>query len=157
MSDIQTKIKVKIGDREIEIEGSEEYVDSKYSELKEEIFTFPTIPLTRPTPVTTPTTETVIELPDNLPAFLTMKGNPRGFQDIALVFAEWLLRTENIEPFNRTDISNCYQLTRLTPSKNIPQDLVRLQAKGYLLPDEKEGGLAYRLSQSGLEYLSHMG
>jgi len=157
MSDIQTKIKVKLGDREIEVQGSEDYVNSKFAELKEEIFAFKIDTPARVIQDPVPEGVLASELPDNLPAFLALKGNPRGFQDLTLVFAEWLLRTEHIEPFNRTDINNCYRLTRLSPSKNIPTDLIRLQGKGYLLPDEKEGVLAYRLSKTGIDYLNQMG
>jgi len=156
MSDLKYKIRVKIGDREIEIVGPKEYVDLKYTELKEEILNFDMPVPNRVTSQQDTVSESTIEIPDNLPTFLSMKGNPPGKQDIALVFAEWLLIKESIDPFNRTDISNCFKLTRIPPSKNIAVDLIRLQAKGYLIPDEKEGGLAYRISKTGIDYLKQM-
>lgn len=155
MADAKSRIRIKRGQIEIEVEGSEEYVNHKFKELKDEFFKqIPT-----PIPKITEETEHVIldELPDNLPTFLETKGNPQSNQDLALTFAYWLLKKEGVEPFNRSDIERCYSLTRLTPSTNTGMDLRRLQGKGYLIPEEKEGGLAYRLSQRGLEYLEHMG
>ena len=64
----------------------------------------------------------------------------------------------NAKPFNISDIRDCYQLTRITPSKNITQDLARLQKKGFLipLPEEKEGKPTYKLSKEAIDYIRNL-
>jgi len=156
MSEKTFKIRVKKGDIEIEIQGTEEFVNTKFNELKEEL----EYPIERVEAVE-PVGESVSipELPDTLPSFLAQKGNPTPFPDITMVYAYWLYYKEKIDPFNAKDIEKCYDNARIRKSANIPRDLSRCVGKGFLIPlkEKKEGQLAYRLSKDGEKFVERLG
>ena len=154
MSEANYKIKIKKGNMEIEVQGDKDFVISKFDELKEEFFETSKEEIVKHEVISVEKKG----LPETLPTFLNQKGNPDSFLDKTMIFSYWLFHKEKVDPINAKDIEHCYDLTRLRKSKNIPQDLMRNQKKGYLIPleEEKDGRSTYRLSQEGEKYVEEM-
>ena len=154
MSETPFKIRVRKGNVEIEIQGSEEFVTKKFAELEEYLEQI--IP---PAEEKEKIDEEIEEeLPDTLPEFLYQKGDPQRFVEKTLVFVYWLKYKKQIDPFNFSDIEECYEESMIPKSKNISRDLRNIIREGLImrLDEKKEGQIAYRLTRSGIRTIEEM-
>jgi hypothetical protein len=149
MSQTCYKIRFKKGDFEVEVQGDREFVLTKFEELtkgkitsveigKEEVKTG--------------------EFPASLAEFVKMRGDPKEHTDLAMIFAYWLFKRENMESFNVKDLENCYSQTRIPKPANLSDVMNRNQGKGLVVRTEgrKDNLVAWAITRSGEEYVEKM-
>jgi len=147
MDDMIHKIRFRKGDFEIEIQGSEQWVEKKFEELISEDFKIPL-----------PKELSKKEMPDTLVEFLDMKGNPKKHTDLVAVYAYWLFKKEHLQSFNVKDIIACYDRTRRVKPKN-PNQIINANVERGIFAEarEKKDGLkAWVITRTGEEYVEQM-
>lgn len=151
MSEQNYRIRIKLGEVEIEAEGDKEFVEKHIGEFKKEM---PQVAKGLPSK------EVIPEIPReklelerlSLAEFYKQKI-PRDYNETAVVFAYWLTKKEKKEEFKTKDISACYDEVRITKPKNESQH-VRGEASGKkarLTAGSKKG--YYKLTLTGEEFV----
>ncbi len=151
------RIRVKKGNIELEVQGTQEFVESKYEELKEVL----DLQISDPqeaTPIPAPPREESpqIELPDNIVSFLRLKGNPKTNLKRNMIFAYWL-NEHGTEEFTSEPIDALYDAAKLRVPAKTARDMATLQGRGLLLSRGKEGHyFKYALSADGIRDVEEM-
>jgi hypothetical protein len=148
MSDTNYRIRYKMGDFEVEVQGDKAWVEAKFKEL--------TTPETSPKVVTTIQPATKVEgLPESLAEFLNQLGNPEQHSTIVVIFGYWLVHKERYPSFNVKDIEKCYTDTRISTSTNTSQYLNEAQADGYFkrLDEKKDNLVAWTITPTGDKFV----
>jgi len=150
MSELYYKIRFKKGDFEVEVQGDKEFVLTKFEELTRG----------KIVQVEIGKEETVEagKFPTSLAEFVKMKGDPKEHTDLAVIFAYWLFKRENIESLNTKDLENCYSQTRIPKPANLSDVMNRNQGKGLVVRSEgrKDNLVAWTITKSGEEYVEEM-
>jgi hypothetical protein len=157
MSDANYRIRYKKGDFEVEVQGDKAWVEGKFEELQKG--PPPKAPDPSPSGSQAPSPPTGgTTLPGSLMEFVLAKGNPTKHTDRAVLFAYWLFKKENMCSFNSTDISDCYDQTRIVKPQNIPDIVNQIQGQGLVTPvkEEKEGKKAWVITTTGEKYIDQM-
>lgn len=144
------RIRLKKGNFEVEVQGDKEWVEQKFKELtskeikkggdREEEH------------------EETKGMPETLGEFLDVKGNPKKHTDATAVFAYWLLKVENVESFNVTDIENCYDQTRKTKPRSIHVAMITNVQRHVFAEakEKKDGKKAWVITRKGEEIVEAM-
>lgn len=141
------RIKVKKGDNEIELEGSQEFVESKFDELKEIILGT----LQNDGSNTSSNPITILDVHD-----LVTNLKPETNLDTQLIFAYFLYK-ENVDPFRVENIESCFHEARMRPPRNISRDLSELEKGGLLLERQRVGRFkTYTISTEGISNVESM-
>lgn len=147
------RIRVKKGNIELEVQGTQEFVESKYEELKV-IFDQPIPQEVEPAPPGGESPPT--DLPDNIVSFLQNKGNPKTNLKRNMIFAYWL-NEHGTEVFTSDHIGALYVEARLRVPSKMARDLGTLQGRGLLLDRGKVGhNLQYTISADGIRNVEEM-
>jgi len=161
-SDITYKIKLKIGQNEIEFHGDKDWVEAKLEEFQSILQTTQVQPTSTIQPSTLPiiplpVQSTATSLPDSIREFHTQKGSPSKHTDTAMIIAYWLEKYRGTPSYNYVDIENAYGEALISKPSNTSDVMNSNQKKGYLIPaGDKDGKKAWRLSKSGEEYIEQM-
>jgi hypothetical protein len=156
MSEANYRIRYKKSDFEIEVQGDKAWVEEKFEQLKKDILSKTAIPDSSSSQTTTPLIEGTT-LPGSLVEFITEKGNPRGHQNRALLFAYWLFKRENMASYNYMDIEKCFDETRLPKPANITDVMNRLQAQGLVTTTaDKDSRKAWVITATGERNVEQM-
>jgi len=149
MSERYYKIRFKKGDFEVEVQGDKEFVLTKFEELTKGKIVSAEIGK-----------ETVKagEFPTSLAEFVRMKGDPKEHTDLAMIFAYWLFKRENMESFNIKDLDSCYSQTRIPKPANLSDVMNKNQGKGLVVRSEgrKDNLVAWAITRSGEDYVEKM-
>lgn len=135
------RIRIKIGEREIEIEGGKEFINEKLSYFEGKLFD-----------ITEETKKiSIIE-------FLKIK-KPKSHIKTVLVFAYFLDVYRKMKIFNSEDISKMYDEARIKKPTNINDTINGNVKQGNImeLKEQKEGLKAFSITRSGIEYVDLMG
>jgi hypothetical protein len=143
------RIRIKLGEVEIEAEGDKEFVEKHIEEFKKEM---PKIAKELPPKEVTP------EIPKgeiglkglSLVEFYKKK-QPKDHNDTVVVFAYWLAKRKGQEEFQTKDISACYDEARIPKPKNVPQHILAMTRKACLTAGSKKGW--YKLTLTGEEFI----
>lgn len=146
MSEANYRIKYKIGDFELEVQGDKAWVEAKFKELME------TRVIQQPLVVSP---KEKFGLPLSLAEFIKSKGSPDQHNVLVVIFGYWLIHKENMKSFNSKDMKKCYDDTRIPESTNTSQYLNIAQGSGYFkrLDEEKDGLTAWTITPTGDEYV----
>jgi hypothetical protein len=157
MSDANYRIRYKKGDFEVEVQGDKTWVEGKFEEFRKEL------PTKAPPPThsgSQPTTQTAVDttLPASLAEFIIAKGNPNEHTDIEVLCAYWLLKKENMNSYNATDIKNCYDKARIAKPTNINDIMNTIQSSGHIMEvsEKKDGKKAWVITGTGEKYVEQM-
>lgn len=147
MSEQNYRIRIKLGEVEIEAEGDKEFVEKHIGEFKKEM---PQVAKGLPSKEVTPEIpREKLELERLSLAEFYKQKIPRDYNETAVVFAYWLTKKEKKEEFKTKDISACYDKVKITKPKNESQH-VRWEASGKkarLTAGSKKG--YYKLTLTG--------
>ena len=152
MTEQNYRIRIKLGEVEIEVEGDKEFVEKHIEEFKKEM---PKIAKELPSKKTV-TPEIQKEKDElerlSLAEFYKMK-QPKDHNETVVVFAYWLRKKEGEEEFKTRDISNCYDTTRIQKPKNITQHIQAVASgkKAWLTGGSKKG--FYKLTLTGEDFV----
>ncbi|MGQ9848338.1 MAG: hypothetical protein ACUVQP_12680 [Bacteroidales bacterium] len=153
MSEQNYKIRIKIGDVEIEAQGDKEFVEKHIEEFKKEM---PKIakelpPKEKPIPPEIPREEVELEKL-SLGEFYKRK-QPKDHNETVVVFAYWLTKKEGKAEFKGGDINTCYDEARISKPKNVRQHIKGMTSgkKAYLTAVARRG--YYKLTLTGEEFV----
>ena len=147
-----SRIKIRKGEAEIEVEGDKDFVEKHIEELKNELSKF-----SRKIPVEGGSVETIKktngELENiSLAEFYKLK-DPKDHNETTMVFAYWMIEKENKEEIRPKDIYKCYSKIGVPKPANIP-DIMKTLASGrkaYLIKTERRG--FYKISTLGRDLI----
>jgi hypothetical protein len=141
VTNMSCRIKVRVGETEIEVEGSEEFVRATIQNLTEEF-----IPVREKGGLVSPPTPIQYSLAE----FLKKKA-AKSHVDRALIFACYLL-SKGEKEFNSDDIEKCYREAMEPLPANVNDVLNQLQARGLVMPAPslKDGKKTWTVTSSGI-------
>lgn len=153
MTEQNYKIRIKIGEDEIEAQGDKEFVEKHVEEFKKKM---PKIAkeLPRDEKIATPETpKEKVELEGLSLAEFYKQKQPKDHNEEVVVFAYWLTKKEKREEFEPKDIGSCYNEISLPKPTNIPLTMKTLAGgkKAYFIRGDKRG--QYKLSMTGKEFV----
>jgi len=159
MSEKIYKMKVKLGQNEIELEGDKVWIEEKLSEFKTLLVTHKATPPShiKSEPVSGPDTSVPLEMTKTLAQFYREKGEPKLHRDKVLIFSYWLKKVEGMSSYNLTDINKCYSDLRITKPKNINDTMNKIPAKYMEIAPNKDDKKAWVISDEGEKYVESMG
>jgi len=159
MSEKTYKMKVKLGQNEIEIEGDKDWVDSKLSEFKTLLVTQrDTSPLRQKSASdSTPDVSVISNLQATLAQFYRDKGEPKLHRSKVLIFSYWLTKAEGMGSYNISDISKCYSKLRKPKPKNTTDTMNKIPANYMKIAPNKNNKKAWTISDEGEKYVEAMG
>jgi len=147
------RIRIKLGEIEIEAEGDKDFVEKHIEELKTEM---PKIARELPSEEVIPEIQGErMELEKLSLAEFYKQKQPKDHNETIVVFACWLTKREEQQEFTPKGIEACYSQIAMTKPANIPQCMGILASgkKAYLLRGDKRG--QYRLSMTGEEFVEN--
>jgi hypothetical protein len=154
MSEQTYRIRIKIGEVEIEAEGDKEFVEKQIEEFKNEI---PEIAKDIPAKEKTVNSETPkekVELEGLSLAEFYKRKQPKDHNETVVVFAYWLTKKKGKEEFKTKEISACFDEARIPSPKNITQHISAVASgkkKPYLTAGSEKGW--YKLTLSGEDFV----
>ena len=153
MTGVGYRIKVKISNNEIEVEGDKEFVVEKFNELKTEFLKGKKIISAS----TLTKSDSQRKMPSNLNLFLKQKNIKNKAEEILCVVF-WLFHKENETLIHQTDIEECYKSARFKAPGNIPREIKACVSEGWILvsKEKKESKNAYTISAEGEEYIDSL-
>lgn len=159
MSEKIYRIKIKLGQNEIELEGDKEWVEEKYLEFKTLVDSDKLTPSSHSELVSgiRPDASVPPEIPETLAQFYREKGEPKYHRDKVLIFSYWLTKVESMNSYNLTDINKCYSDLRITKPKNINDTMNKIPAKYLVIAPNKDEKKAWVISYEGKKYVESMG
>lgn len=153
MTEQNYRIRIKLGEREIEAEGDKEFVEKYIEEFKKEISKIPTeLPSTEKI-ITPEIQKEKIELDRLSLAEFYKRKNPKHHNETVVVFAYWLKKREKKEKFTAKDINDCYEEAKISKPRNVTQHIqvVASGKKAYLTRGPGRG--YYKLTLTGEEFV----
>jgi len=155
MNEGTSRIWLRIGEAEIEVEGYEDFVDAHVAAFLEGLTEASREPKRRKKTELEATAKPRIsarELP--LAKFYKAK-KPSDHTERTMVFSYWLAREEAKEEFSPRDIKTCYEMLKIAQPKNIPQIMKGLAAekRGYLAKGSQKG--KYILTEKGKDFVEN--
>ncbi|MHA1875044.1 MAG: hypothetical protein ACTSUC_01205 [Promethearchaeota archaeon] len=159
MTDTNYKIKIKIGQNEIDLEGDKEWVEEKIAEFKQLILSSQ---VTESADVLTTqedgsSTQKSEPMPKTLAQFYREKGEPRKHVDKVIIFAYWLTKVMKRDSYNINDIMRCYDEARIKKPANISDIMNKVNPEYLLIAPDKENMKAWRISLPGEKYVESLG
>ena len=151
MTEQNYRIRIKLGEAEIEVEGDKEFVEKHIEKFKKEMpKTAKELPSEEKTVIPETQKEDVELGKLSLAEFYKMK-QPKDHNETVVVFAYWLTEKENKGEFRPKDIEECYTKTGIRKPSNIPQTMKVLARgdKAYLIKTGKRG--LYKIGMFGKE------
>uniref|UniRef100_A0A7C3J6X8 Uncharacterized protein n=1 Tax=candidate division WOR-3 bacterium TaxID=2052148 RepID=A0A7C3J6X8_UNCW3 len=153
MTEQNYRIRIKLGEAEIEAEGDKEFVEKHIEEFKKEM---PKIAKELPPKekiITPEIPKEKVELEKLSLAEFYRQKQPKDHNETVVVFAYWLTKKEGKEEFTPKDIENCYTQTGVRKPRNVPQTMKILASgdKAYLIKGEKRG--IYKISMLGKDLI----
>jgi hypothetical protein len=149
------RIRIRLGEHEIEIEGDKDFVTQTYPELKGEMLD---VALAQQVPKgdtdeITPS-ELATEPSPSLANFLKQKG-AKSHADIVITVAVYLYKYRGAKEFTTADIEMGYKETLLKKPKNINDRINANRKKGYIdvTGEEREGLKTFHITREGLDYV----
>jgi len=151
MSEKSYRIRIKVGEVEIEVEGDREFVEKHIREFKRyrleivrglgEKGTISEVPNKK------------LELEGLSLAEFYKQKQPKDHDENVTVFAYWLTKKENREEFHVKDIRNCYKETKVPEPKNIYRNISAVVGpiRAYLVKGSRKG--FYKLTRTGEEFV----
>lgn len=155
MTEQNYRIKIKLGDVEIEAEGDKEFVEKHIEEFKKEM---PNIAKELPPKekiITPEISKEEVELEKLSLAEFYKQKLPKDHNETVVVFAYWLTKKENKEEFGPKDIEKCYAQIGVKKPTNVPQTMKILASgdKAYLIKFGKRG--IYKISMLGKDLIEN--
>ena len=153
MTEQNYRVRIKLGEVEIEAEGDKEFVEKHIEDFKKEM---PKIAKELPSKEKAVISEIPKERVEfeklSLPEFYKQK-QPKDHNETVVVFAYWLTKKEGEEEFAPRDIDSCFNEIGITKPTNTPRNMKTLASgkKAYLIRREKRG--RYKLSMTGEEFI----
>jgi hypothetical protein len=178
------RIRVRVGENELEVEGDKEFVTETCLNFRNGFLNLPLqaeyqtnetviagnaesgsdtkVPLK--TADTTFAPFTTNDKPDkdfrSIPSLTSFikKRQPKSHPDIVLVIATYLYQYKGILSFTKAEIEQCYREALLSKSANISQDINRNRKKGYidLTGEERDSLKTFYVTQDGIDYVASM-
>lgn len=153
MTEQNYRIRIKLGEVEIEAEGDKEFVEKHIEEFKKEM---PKIAKELPSKEKTVIPETQkekVELEGLSLAEFYKQKKPKDHNETAVVFAYWLTKKKKKEEFKTKDITACYDEARIPKPKNVTQHIQAVASgkKAQLTPGSKRG--YHKLTLTGEEFV----
>jgi hypothetical protein len=149
------RIRIRLGENEIEIEGDKDFVTQTYPELKGEMLDVALahrVPKGDADEITPP--ELATEPGPPLASFLKQKG-ARSHADKIITIAVYLYKHRDVKEFTTADIEVCYKEALLKKPKNINDRINANRKKGYIdvTGEEREGLKTFCITSEGLDYV----
>jgi len=144
LSETSYRIKFKKADFELEVQGDQLWVESKFKELT-----------AKEIGVAAPRERITEGMPETLGEFLDQKGNPQKHTEVIAIFAYWLFKVEKMASFNVKDIVECYDRTRKAKPSN-PNQIVNQNVASHLFAEaseKKDGYKAWVITRTGEQYV----
>jgi len=153
MTEQKYRIRIKLNEVEIEVEGDREFVEKHIEEFKKEMSK--SIRELPPKEKMTPpeTSKDKSELEGLSLAEFYKQQQPKDYNEQVVIFSYWLTKKEGKLEFEPKDIDNCFAKTAIDKPKNIPQYMKVLSGgkKAYLTKGDKRG--QYKLSITGRNFV----
>lgn len=149
MTEQNYRIRIKLGEVEIEAEGDKEFVEKHIEEFKKEM---PKIAKELPPKekiITPEISKEKVELEKLSLAEFYKQKQPKDHNETVVVFAYWLTKKEGKEEFGPKDINNCYAQIGAKKPANVPYIMKILASgeKAYLSEVGKRG--IYKIAMRG--------
>ena len=158
MTDVPYKMKVKIGENEIELVGDKKWVEEKLSEFKELIISQQLSEVRqKPIPASPVQNVSSTKMPETISQFYREKGEPRNHVDKVMLWAFWLTKVEQMDTYNITDILRCYDDARVKQPRNINDIMNKVNSDFLHIAPDKDSKKARRISSEGEGYIEAMG
>jgi len=153
MTEQNYRIRIRLGEVEIEVEGDKEFVEKHIEEFRKEM---PKIAKELPPKeeiISSEIQKEKVELEKLSLAEFYKQKQPRDHNEIVVIFAYWLTKKKGQEEFKPKDLLSCYDEARISKPKNISQHIsyVCSGTKAYLTTGSKKG--LYRLTLTGEDFV----
>jgi len=153
MTERNYKIRIKLEEVEIEVEGDKEFVEKHIEGFRKEMLkiTKELLPKEKAIIPEIPKGETELEKL-SLAEFYKQK-QPKDHNETVIVFAYWLTKKEGKEEFKTRDISNCYSNAGVPKPQNVAQHVkaAMRSKKAFLMKGSKRG--LWKLTIKGEEFV----
>lgn len=148
------RIRLRVADQELEVEGDDTFVKEQFDDLASEYIDVSTakVSTTGKEPTTLPATVDQ-EKPPTLPE-IYQEANIQYKRDAALLVGWYLEMTQGQEDFTKSEIEDAAIDAKIELGKNLSRDIGHLVENGLLLEvDQRDKETAYYLTRSGEEYV----
>ena len=153
---ITYKIRIKIGNNEIEFTGDKEWVEERLNEYKQFLGKVKEIQPPKPEH-RTDMPDSKSEMPETLAQFYREKGEPKYHADKAIIFSYWLTKKENMNSYNIDDIISCYKDIRISTPKNMTDTMNKINPEYLIVKPDKNNKKAWSISYPGEKHVEAMG
>lgn len=150
------RIRIRIADREIEVEGDEDFVKQTYDELKSDLLGT-TVQHRIPESGTDEAVSSrpPLEQAPSLGEFIKQKG-AKSHTDRLVTMAAYMYLHEGMREFTKPDLDTHYEQALLAGPKNMRDTISRNRKKAYITDSgrkSEEGLKLFRITQDGLDYV----
>ena len=151
------RIKIKVADRELEIQGDKEYVEKKLAEFHDKLFAdWEKVLHSSINRVEFTDSKSAelhnIDVKDLIEFYRTKL--PKDFNETVLTFGYYLHQIKGLNNFNQKDILRCFQLTNVPVPTNISQHLHQLVKKHMVILGSRIGN--FKLTADGKKFVEHL-
>lgn len=168
------RIRVRIGEKELEVEGDKEFVTETCLNLHTRLLEAPTLQSLETSDIIfdenheatiTAGKDSALSSseidrsaqPPSLTTFLR-KSDASTHPDKVLVIAAYLYKYRDVVEFTKADIDKCYRDALLPKSTNVNRDINSNRTKGYfeITGEEREGLMTFYITAEGLDTVESM-
>jgi len=156
MAEQNYRIRIKLGEAEIEAEGDKEFVEKHIEELKKEFSKITKESLSKEKTILPETPREEVGLEKlSLVEFYKQK-QPKDNNETVVVFAYWLTKKEHKEEFKTEEITACFPDAGVSKPQNVAQHVKWASSgkKAFLMKGSKKG--LRKLTTTGEKFVEEL-